>query len=59
MLQQIHGFRNERGGAKPPKQTMAWMLEPWLAWLKKGSPRNEDGSPKLPKKRKKKEVTAA
>lgn len=58
-LVQIHGYRNERGGAPDPRKTMAWMLDPWLDWLKKGSPRDEDGSPKLPKKRKKKEVTAA
>ena len=57
-LCQIHGFRNERGGAPDPRKTMAWMLDPWLAWLKKGSPRNKDGSPKLPKK-KTKEAHAA
>lgn len=57
-LCQIHGFRNERGGAPDPRKTMAWMLDPWLDWLKKGSPRNEDGSPKLPKK-KEKETSAA
>ena len=58
-LCQIHGFRNERGGAPAPKKTMEWMLKPWLAWLKKGSPRDRDGTPKLPKSRKKEEVTAA
>jgi len=28
---------------------MAWMLDPWIEWLKKGSRRRKDGSPKLPK----------
>lgn len=50
-LVQIHGFRNERDGAPDPKEIMAWMLDPWMRWLKKGSPRNKDGSPKLPKKK--------
>ena len=53
ILRQIHGFRNERNGAPDPRKTMAWMIDPWLSWLKKGSPRNEDGSPKLPKKKEK------
>ena len=58
-LQQIHGYKNEVGtGARPPRQTMAWMLEPWLAWLKKGSPRDKEGNPKLPKPRKKKQEEA-
>ena len=57
-LRQIHGFRNERGGLPDPRKTMAWMLDPWLQWLRNGSPRDEDGSPKLHKK-KKKEVNAA
>lgn len=57
-LRQIHGYRNERNGAPDPRKTMAWILDPWLAWLKKGSPKNKDGSPKLPKK-KEKEVNAA
>ena len=48
-LKQIHGFRNERDGQQSPKKSMAWMLEPWIKWLKKGSPREKDGSPKLPK----------
>lgn len=47
-LVQIHGFQNERNGEESPRKTMAWMLEPWLDWLKKRSPRKKDGSPKLP-----------
>ena len=49
-LQQIHGYRNEHvhGTKMPdPQETMAWLLEPWLDWLKKGSPRDEDGTPKI------------
>lgn len=49
-LIQIHGYRNDRGKAQP-RDTMAWILEPWLNWIEKGSKRNEDGSPKLPKKK--------
>lgn len=59
-LCQIHGFKNELGtGARPPREVMSWMLEPWLKWLQKGSPRNKDGTPKLAKPKKHKEVTAA
>lgn len=49
-LHQIHGYRNEHvhGTKMPdPQETMAWLLEPWLDWLKKGSPRDEDGTPKI------------
>lgn len=49
-LIQIHGFSNDRGKAQP-RDTMAWILEPWLNWIEKGSKRNKDGSPKLPKKK--------
>ena len=49
-LIQIHGYRNDVGKAQP-RDTMAWILEPWLNWIEKGSKRNEDGSPKLPGKR--------
>lgn len=49
-LIQIHGYNNDRGTAQP-RDTMAWILEPWLDWIEKGSKRNKDGSPKLPKKK--------
>lgn len=49
-LIQIHGYENDRGKAQP-RDTMAWILDPWLNWIEKGSKRNEDGSPKLPKKK--------
>ena len=56
---QIHGFRNEglftgKGRFAPdPREVHRGWLDRWLAWLKKGSPRNQDGTPKLPTHRKK------
>lgn len=47
-LQQIHGFQNERDGAPKPRLTMAWLLEPWLAWIAAGSKRDKKGNPKIP-----------
>lgn len=49
-LQQIHGYKNDYN-AEPPRETMAWFLEPWLDWLKKGSKRDKEGRPILPKKK--------
>ena len=49
-LIQIHGYRNDRGSTDPRK-AMAWLLDPWLDWIAKGSKRDEDGKPKLPKKK--------
>ena len=63
-LQQIHGYKNEGqysyAGrfAADPRETFRWMLDPWLDWVKRGSKRNEDGSPKLPKHKKTEEQTA-
>lgn len=48
-LIQIHGYQNDRGQVSP-RTTMAWMLDPWLSWLAKGSKRDAAGKPKLPKK---------
>lgn len=52
-LIQIHGYMNERlGGSKKapdPRETMRWLLDPWLEWVKKGSPRRKDGTARLPK----------
>ena len=48
-LVQVHGYRNELDGAENPRKTMAWMLDPWLDWIERGSPRRKDGSPKLKK----------
>lgn len=54
-IQQIHGYGNDKGKASP-RTVHKKFLDTWLAWLKRGSPRNEDGTPKLPKKRKEVEV---
>lgn len=57
-IEQIHGYRNEgmftaEGRFAPdPADVHKEFLDTWTAWLKAGSKRNEDGSPKLPKKRK-------
>ncbi len=55
-LIQIHGFRNDRSGPDPRK-VMEEMLDVWLDWLKRGSPRDKQGNPKLGNK--KKETNAA
>ena len=53
-IQQIHGYRNEVGtGAQNPRVVHKAFLDTWLRWLRAGSKRNEDGTPKLPKVRKK------
>lgn len=52
-IAQIHGYKNERlesGRSAPnPRETMRWLLDPWIEWLKKGSPRREDGTARIPK----------
>lgn len=59
-LIQIHGYKNDVNlpWDKKPEAVMAWLLEPWIEWLKRGSPRDETGAPKWPKT-KKKEKNAA
>lgn len=57
-LVQIHGYKNERDGAANPRTKMAWMLDPWLDWIERGSPRKKDGSPKLRKTKIKEAKTA-
>lgn len=50
-LIQIHGYKNERyAGAKDPKVTYKPILDVWLDWIKRGSPRNKAGEPRLKKK---------
>lgn len=49
-IKQIHGYANDRGEESPRKAHKKF-LDTWLDWLKKGSPRNEDGTPKLPKRK--------
>lgn len=64
-LVQIHGYRNEgmhtsKGPFAPdPKETYHDWLESWVTWLKAGSKRKKDGTPILPKKKKKQAVGAA
>ena len=64
-LVQIHGYRNEgvhsaKGRFAPdPKEVYKDWLEVWLKWLKAGSRRRKDGTPVLPKKKKKQAVSAA
>ena len=54
-LEQIHGYRNEglytAGGrfAPDPRETYRDFIDTWLDWLEKGSKRDKDGRPKLPK----------
>lgn len=59
-LVQIHGYRNDANlpREKKPEAVMAWLLEPWIEWLKRGSPRDKNGQPRWPKT-KKKEKNAA
>lgn len=58
-IQQIHGYRNDLlCGAKNPRTVHKQFLDTWLTWLKRGSPRNDDGTPKLPKPRGKKAAAA-
>lgn len=49
-LIQIHGYKNEgvysgKRIAPDPRVTMAWLIDPWLKWLEKGSKRNKQGEP--------------
>ena len=51
-LRQIHGFHNDtRPGSPQPRVVHKKFLDTWLRWLQAGSPRNEDGTPKLPKRK--------
>lgn len=57
-LVQIHGYRNEgihtkEGRFAPdPREVYREFLDIWLDWLKKGSKRDKQGRPKLPRKKK-------
>lgn len=47
-LVQIHGYRNEGyKGAEDPRITYKDLLETWLDWINRGSPRNKAGEPRL------------
>jgi hypothetical protein len=56
-LVQIHGFKNEgihtaKGAFAPnPREVHRKFLDTWLDWLKKGSKRDKQGKPKLPRKK--------
>lgn len=64
-LVQIHGYRNEglhsgKGRFAPdPKEVYKDWLERWIKWLKAGSKRRKDGTPILPKPKKKKQAVSA
>ena len=49
-LRQIHGLCNDIGRVSPRIKHKGF-LDTWMRWLREGSPRNEDGSPQLPKKK--------
>lgn len=51
-LKQIHGYKNERDGAEDPRKVYAAIVEPWLAWVKAGSPRISNGEPMMKRKEK-------
>lgn len=56
-LVQIHGFKNEglhttKGRFAPdPREVYREFLDTWLDWLEKGSRRDKEGNPKLPRKK--------
>ncbi len=56
-LVQIHGFKNEglhttKGRFAPdPREVYREFLDTWLDWMEKGSRRDKEGNPKLPKKK--------
>lgn len=56
-LRQIHGYKNEtkpcadNPGRVSPRVRHKEFLDTWLRWLKNGSKRNADGTPKLPKRK--------
>lgn len=50
-IMQIHGYDNERSGGESPRKVHKEFLDTWLAWLKAGSRRDQDGKPVLPRVR--------
>ena len=55
---QVHGFRNEREACEenpmklPPEVLYKDFFDGWKDWVKRGSPRDEEGRPKERKQRK-------
>lgn len=48
-IRQIHGYHNDTlPGSPKPREVHKKFLDTWLRWLRAGSKRNEDGTPKLP-----------
>lgn len=51
-IRQIHGYHNDTlAGSPKPREAHKDFLETWLHWLRAGSRRNEDGTPRLPKRK--------
>ena len=49
-IRQIHGYHNDTlPGSTKPQEVHRVFLDTWLRWLRAGSQRNEDGTPKLPR----------
>lgn len=49
-IRQIHGYHNDTlPGSQNPRVVHKAFLDTWLRWLRAGSHRNGDGTPKLPK----------
>ena len=52
-LRQAHGWRNEIWACDenpdrvPPEKLYGYFFEPWLDWVKRGSPRDKKGKPKM------------
>ena len=58
-IRQIHGYHNDTlAGSPKPREVHKDFLDAWLRWLRAGSKRNEDGTPKLPKRKTKKKEAA-
>ena len=47
-LMQIHGYKNDlQAGSKRPEEVIGWLLNPWLEWVNKGSPRDKNGKARI------------
>lgn len=50
-IRQIHGYHNDTlPGSRSPREAHGTFLDTWLRWIRAGSKRNGDGTPKLPKR---------
>lgn len=58
-IQQIHGESNDLHDSIGPRRRHKEFLDTWLRWLQAGSPRNEDGTPKISRPKKQKEAAAS